>query len=169
MDTYGVTVTNGALQTRIGTNADGVADAAERNVISGNQSGILVWDWSSMNVYLANEFIAGDAGGLVASGTLTQADVFQSNDTESTTSGDWSYENTLPGGWATYNAYRATGTLNVSTESIYTFALTSDDGGQLKINGALVAADYYGQSGTCLLYTSPSPRDLSTSRMPSSA
>ena len=25
------------------------------------------------------------------------------------------------------------------------------------------------QSGTCLLYTSPSPRDLSTSRMPSSA
>ena len=26
-----------------------------------------------------------------------------------------------------------------------------------------------GQSGICLLYTSPSPRDLSTSRMPSSA
>ena len=25
------------------------------------------------------------------------------------------------------------------------------------------------QTGTCLLYTSPSPRDLSTSRMPSSA
>ena len=28
---------------------------------------------------------------------------------------------------------------------------------------------YYGQLMTCLLYTSPSPRDLSTSRMPSSA
>ena len=27
----------------------------------------------------------------------------------------------------------------------------------------------YGHSSTCLLYTSPSPRDLSTSRMPSSA
>ena len=26
-----------------------------------------------------------------------------------------------------------------------------------------------GQNGVCLLYTSPSPRDLSTSRMPSSA
>ena len=26
-----------------------------------------------------------------------------------------------------------------------------------------------GQAGACLLYTSPSPRDLSTSRMPSSA
>ena len=28
---------------------------------------------------------------------------------------------------------------------------------------------FIGQEGTCLLYTSPSPRDLSTSRMPSSA
>ena len=27
----------------------------------------------------------------------------------------------------------------------------------------------HGQGRTCLLYTSPSPRDLSTSRMPSSA
>ena len=27
----------------------------------------------------------------------------------------------------------------------------------------------YGENGNCLLYTSPSPRDLSTSRMPSSA
>ena len=27
----------------------------------------------------------------------------------------------------------------------------------------------YGEEDTCLLYTSPSPRDLSTSRMPSSA
>ena len=31
-------------------------------------------------------------------------------------------------------------------------------------------ADHHGeQAWTCLLYTSPSPRDLSTSRMPSSA
>ena len=33
---------------------------------------------------------------------------------------------------------------------------------------AQVAADYV-KKGSCLLYTSPSPRDLSTSRMPSSA
>ena len=31
------------------------------------------------------------------------------------------------------------------------------------------AGDPWDKSGTCLLYTSPSPRDLSTSRMPSSA
>ena len=36
-----------------------------------------------------------------------------------------------------------------------------------------IGKDYYGELAlntlTCLLYTSPSPRDLSTSRMPSSA
>ena len=31
------------------------------------------------------------------------------------------------------------------------------------------SANYRAQRGSCLLYTSPSPRDLSTSRMPSSA
>ena len=34
---------------------------------------------------------------------------------------------------------------------------------------ALELSKKTGQLGTCLLYTSPSPRDLSTSRMPSSA
>ena len=33
----------------------------------------------------------------------------------------------------------------------------------------LYVKDYGAQFKTCLLYTSPSPRDLSTSRMPSSA
>ena len=33
-----------------------------------------------------------------------------------------------------------------------------------QLNGSIFTVDY-----TCLLYTSPSPRDLSTSRMPSSA
>ena len=33
----------------------------------------------------------------------------------------------------------------------------------------VVAIFPYGQVSVCLLYTSPSPRDLSTSRMPSSA
>ena len=37
------------------------------------------------------------------------------------------------------------------------------------LEGATVRNLYPGRSGFCLLYTSPSPRDLSTSRMPSSA
>ena len=32
-----------------------------------------------------------------------------------------------------------------------------------------IRAEYHGPRCVCLLYTSPSPRDLSTSRMPSSA
>ena len=35
--------------------------------------------------------------------------------------------------------------------------------------GAPTAANFKRAAKTCLLYTSPSPRDLSTSRMPSSA
>ena len=38
-----------------------------------------------------------------------------------------------------------------------------------KVEGYVLAAEVIGASKACLLYTSPSPRDLSTSRMPSSA
>ena len=45
--------------------------------------------------------------------------------------------------------------------------------GDLRETAANKEAHFFGtlilQSNTCLLYTSPSPRDLSTSRMPSSA
>ena len=43
-------------------------------------------------------------------------------------------------------------------------ALKSWSGSNVEPSGNIIAADT-----TCLLYTSPSPRDLSTSRMPSSA
>ena len=39
----------------------------------------------------------------------------------------------------------------------------------LKRNPQQIAEEIKGKFITCLLYTSPSPRDLSTSRMPSSA
>ena len=35
--------------------------------------------------------------------------------------------------------------------------------------GVIVIQEWWGLDSGCLLYTSPSPRDLSTSRMPSSA
>jgi len=55
-------------------------------------------------------------------------------------------------------------------------ALPKGDDPLLVINGDIITDVSYGamlrfhqESGACLLYTSPSPRDLSTSRMPSSA
>ena len=53
------------------------------------------------------------------------------------------------------------------------FILVDDMGfGDVGYNGSEIATpnlDKMAQSGTCLLYTSPSPRDATLSRMPSSA
>ena len=46
-------------------------------------------------------------------------------------------------------------------------SLTAEAGEQVQLAEVLLVGS--GESVTCLLYTSPSPRDLSTSRMPSSA
>ena len=42
-------------------------------------------------------------------------------------------------------------------------------GGNYQVQGQVPGGNYQTTTTTCLLYTSPSPRDLSTSRMPSSA
>ena len=49
--------------------------------------------------------------------------------------------------------------LNINTDAIMTLAMAS----------ILLLIGYAIKNKVCLLYTSPSPRDLSTSRMPSSA
>ena len=49
------------------------------------------------------------------------------------------------------------------------FLTISQSGETLDTMAALEMAKTLGYINTCLLYTSPSPRDLSTSRMPSSA
>ena len=51
-----------------------------------------------------------------------------------------------------------------------TFFVGENGSGKSTLLEALaVAHGFNPEGGTCLLYTSPSPRDLSTSRMPSSA
>ena len=62
------------------------------------------------------------------------------------------------------------GTLIVRGEELHIEKL-SLDGGDLKVEGTIDSLTYEdsGRDRACLLYTSPSPRDLSTSRMPSSA
>ena len=49
------------------------------------------------------------------------------------------------------------------------------DGGYIRVNrdddeaGTILSIFFFGDNGVCLLYTSPSPRDVEESRMPSSA
>ena len=47
--------------------------------------------------------------------------------------------------------------------------LREPEGGVFGVGGTKALVRISVRSGFCLLYTSPSPRDLSTSRMPSSA
>ena len=73
-------------------------------------------------------------------------------------------------------AYANTDIPNYSTDShLYEFTQTYDlvapkgSQGQANLWVPLPFNGEYQQVKSCLLYTSPSPRDLSTSRMPSSA
>ena len=56
-----------------------------------------------------------------------------------------------------------------TTLQIIGFTITASNGGEDDGSGAVVKIQGYQLWNNCLLYTSPSPRDLSTSRMPSSA
>ena len=59
----------------------------------------------------------------------------------------------------------------IDENSRHNTALTLNKGGVLGEHHKNHTVHFFddGVAGTCLLYTSPSPRDLSTSRMPSSA
>lgn len=62
----GVDVFLGAKQSRVGTNADGVNDASERNVISGNGwEGVSVSDSGTTETLVAGNFIGTDATGAI--------------------------------------------------------------------------------------------------------
>ncbi len=63
---YGVYVYSGASGTRIGTNADGVNDAAERNVISGNSSAGVELAGGSTNTTVRGNYIGTTPGGTAA-------------------------------------------------------------------------------------------------------
>ena len=61
--------------------------------------------------------------------------------------------------------------VNSGDDQNYTLSVTSVDGGGTFVPSlaAGVVTDLVGNPNTCLLYTSPSPRDQRGSRMPSSA
>ncbi len=64
-----VTINNGAHHNLIGTNGDGVADAAERNIISGNrQGGVNITGSETNHNVVAGNFIGTDVTGTVGMG-----------------------------------------------------------------------------------------------------
>lgn len=64
---HGVRIRNGAQQNLVGTDADGIADEAERNVISGNGVGVALQGGAAFNV-VAGNFIGTDVTGTAALG-----------------------------------------------------------------------------------------------------
>jgi hypothetical protein len=59
----GIDIVQGAQSNRIGTDGDGNADAAERNVVSGNaRNGVIVWGNASQNI-VAGNYIGTSADG----------------------------------------------------------------------------------------------------------
>ena len=59
----GIWIATGANAIRIGTNGDGVSDAAERNLVSGNQySGIVITEVATNNVTIAGNIVGLNLG-----------------------------------------------------------------------------------------------------------
>ncbi len=70
---HGVSITGGAKSNRVGTNGDGVADAAERNLVSGNtMAGIPISGIGTDTNIVAGNFVGTDVTGMVALGNGTQ-------------------------------------------------------------------------------------------------
>src|SRR5262249_49166620 len=74
---------------RVGTNGDGIADTAERNVIAGNATGALVFIQIAPSTVVAGNYIGTDATGSQAVGS-SQYGVFESrtSDVRIGTNGD---------------------------------------------------------------------------------
>ncbi len=86
-----------------------------------------------------DQLIAGQLGGTTATGNIAQADM------AATTAGNWTFNAAVPGAPTDGFAVRGLGTLTVDTANTYSFALSGDDGGRLRIdldrNGQFNSAD----------------------------
>ena len=65
---YGIYVQGSAINTLIGTNADGTNDTNERNIISGNTDGIFITDVGTTGTVVAGNYIGTNAAGTAAVG-----------------------------------------------------------------------------------------------------
>jgi hypothetical protein len=135
----GVVLQNGASANRIGTDGDGLADDAERNVISGNLAqGVGIGAPRVEALSIADAIVLGDLPSTTATGFVNQADF---RDGSAGAAGDWAFDSPIPGGGGDDYVIVATGTLQVHTAGRFTFALRANEGGRLRINGFNVIED----------------------------
>ena len=98
-----------------------------------------------------------DPGTTTTSGTLTSSDV------DNGSSSTW----TVDGGSSVTGTY---GSLSITADGVWTYTLDNSlTTTEALKEGQTETETFTARVTDCLLYTSPSPRDLSTSRMPSSA
>ncbi len=77
---YGVRIESGAKGNRIGTNGDGLADAAERNVISGNRNdGVLIIGTATSTNTITGNYIGVDATGLALGNFWSGVEIIDSS------------------------------------------------------------------------------------------
>ena len=129
-------------------------------------SGVILWtkvavDDVQVNPISLNYLIATDA---------EMDDVVQVGTTEATILTDWTAKIDV-GNLQSATTYYYQFELPDGTPSQIGRTKTAPSGASDELNFAIASCSsiYSGYFNACLLYTSPSPRDLSTSRMPSSA
>jgi Ca2+-binding RTX toxin-like protein len=99
---------------------------------------------------MADQFISGAVPRTTTISTVPQADF---RDATSGAAGNWTFNHPIPGGGGDHYVLRASGTLQVSTAGSFTFALGTDNGGRLRIDGADVIVDNANHGFTTLFGT----------------
>ncbi len=85
--TIGIQVNAGVQNTRIGTNADGVSDIAERNLINGNIYGVQITGTGATGNTVAGNYIGVAADGVTARGNTSYGVLIQGGATGNTIGG----------------------------------------------------------------------------------
>jgi hypothetical protein len=109
--------------------------------MSGNLNSGIAFSTNNAQVYgmpMVEKLLAGQVPTIQISGTIPQADLSDATNPEN---GVWSYDHAVPGGGGDDYAVVVTGTIEVTVEGTYSFALSGSDGGRLRIGGLTVIYD----------------------------
>ncbi|MFM7977537.1 MAG: PA14 domain-containing protein, partial [Pirellula sp.] len=129
-----------STDTRIGTDGDGYFDQVERNVISGNYSeiGILTGNAFVYGLEVVDKVLSNHISSSQTTGSIQQADL---SDAGNPANGTWGYNHPIPGGGSSDYFVLVTGSIEVNVAGTYSFAISGDDGGRLKIGNQSVIID----------------------------